>query len=94
MTQDELRAALESDPKDTLLVGDSAAVDDHTLRGLHRVKKGGPRHPQAEALIEATAASFEADEIPHPDDVRPMYLREPDVQINWAALESNPWGDR
>ncbi|HVR33433.1 MAG TPA: tRNA (adenosine(37)-N6)-threonylcarbamoyltransferase complex dimerization subunit type 1 TsaB [Acidimicrobiia bacterium] len=94
MTQDQLRAALESDPKDTLLVGDTTAVDEHTLRGLHRVKKGGPRHPQAEALIEATAASFEADEIPHPDDVRPLYLREPDVQINWAALESNPWGDR
>ena len=94
MTNDELRAALESDPKDVLLVGDTEAIGDGTLRGLHRVKKGGPRYPQAETLIEATAASLEADEIPHPDDIRPLYLREPDVQINWAALETDPWGER
>lgn len=94
MSPEELRAALESDPKDVLLVGDTSAVGDDTLRGLHRVKKGGPRYPHAETLIEATAASLEADEIPHPDEVRPLYLREPDVQINWAALESDPWADR
>lgn len=94
VTQDELRAALESDPKDVLLVGDTGAIRDDTLRGLHRVKKGGPHHPQAEALIETTAAALESDEMPHPDEVRPMYLREPDVQINWAALESDPWGER
>jgi tRNA threonylcarbamoyladenosine biosynthesis protein TsaB len=94
MTNEELRAALESDPKDVLLVGDTEAIGEATFRGLHRVKKGGPRYPQAEALVEATAAALEADEIPHPDDIRPMYLREPDVQINWAALELDPWGER
>lgn len=94
MTHEELRAALESDPREVLLVGDTDAVGDATLRGLHRVKRAGPRYPQAEALVEATAAALEADEIPHPDEVRPLYLREPDVQINWAALESDPWGAR
>jgi tRNA threonylcarbamoyladenosine biosynthesis protein TsaB len=94
MSGEELRAALESDPEEVLLVGDTGAIGEDSLRGLHRMKKGGPRYPQAEALIEATAAALDADEIPHPDEVRPLYLREPDVQINWAALESNPWADR
>ena len=94
MDPDELRAALESDPQDVLLVGDSAAIGEHHLRGLHRVKRGGPRYPQAEALVETTAAALDADDIPHPDEVRPLYLREPDVQINWAALESDPWAER
>lgn len=91
VTPEELRAALESDPKDVLLVGDTGAVEPDVLRGLHRVKKGAPRYPHAETLIVATGAALEADEIPHPDEIRPLYLREPDTQINWAALESDPW---
>lgn len=94
MSADELRAALESDPEEALLVGDVQAVGDAPLRGLHRMKRGGPRFPQAEALVEVSAAALEADEIPHPDEVRPLYLRDPDVQINWSALESDPWGGR
>jgi hypothetical protein len=49
-----------------LLVGDTDVIGEATLRGLHRVKKGRPRYPQAEALVEATAAALEADEIPIP----------------------------
>lgn len=94
MDPEELRAALESDPQEVLLVGDTGAIGDDHLRGLHRAKKGGPRYPQAEALVEATAAALESDDIPHPDEVRPLYLREPDVQINWAALESDPWAEK
>ncbi len=94
VSHDELRAALESDPEEVLLIGDTAAIPEEALRGLHRVKRGGPRYPHAEALVETTGAALEADEIPHPDEVRPLYLREPDVQINWAALEADPWGDR
>src|SRR5690606_30264745 len=74
VTHEELRAALESDPQEVLLVGDTQSIGEDTMRGLHRVKKGGPRHPQAEALIEASAAALESDDIPLPDDVRPLYL--------------------
>ncbi len=92
VSHDELRAALESDPVDVLLVGDTGVLSEATMRGLHRVKRGGPRYPHAEDLIEASGGALESDEIPHPDEVRPLYLREPDVQINWTALESDPWG--
>lgn len=91
---DEFRAMLVGDPEDVLLVGDSEAIPDEFLRGLHRVKQGRPRHPRAEALIEATGPTLRSDDPPHPDEIRPLYLREPDVQINWDALESDPWGDR
>lgn len=94
VTYAELHAALESDPEEVLLIGDTGVLSDDTLRGLHRVKTGGPRYPHAEALVETTGASLEADEIPHPDEIRALYLREPDVQINWSALESDPWGER
>jgi tRNA threonylcarbamoyladenosine biosynthesis protein TsaB len=94
VSHEELRAALESDPSDVLLVGDTLVLSEETMRGLHRVKKGGPRYPHAESLVETSGDALEADEIPHPDEVRPLYLREPDVQINWSALESDPWGGR
>ena len=91
---EEFRAWLVSDPEDVLVVGDTEAVPDEFLRGLHRVKRGRPRHPDAEALVEAAGRALNSDDLPHPDEIRPLYLREPDIQINWDALESDPWGDR
>lgn len=92
VSHEEFRARIESDPDDVLLVGEVEAIPDEVLRGLHRVRQGRPRHPQAEALIEASGPMLRSEETPHPDEIRPLYLREPDVQINWAALESDPWG--
>jgi tRNA threonylcarbamoyladenosine biosynthesis protein TsaB len=92
VSHDALRAAIESDPDEVLLVGDIEAFPDDLLRGLHRVKRGGPRHPTAESLVEAAGAVLQSDDVPHPDEIRPLYLREPDVQINWSAIESDPWG--
>jgi hypothetical protein len=29
---------------------------------------------------------------PHPDEVRPFYLRDPDVRINWSDYrQEGPW---
>lgn len=88
---ERLRALLQSDPEDVLLVGDT--VIDGVVRGLHRVRAGSPRYPSADALVEIGAGLLSRGEIPHPDEVRPMYLREPDVTINWSALNPpDPWG--
>ncbi len=92
VTPDRLRALLESDPGEVLLVGDVPALPEETLRGLHRVKVGRPRYPGAEALVEIGARTAEKDDAPHPDEVRPLYLRDPDVTINWAMLrQEGPW---
>ncbi|MGH8875329.1 MAG: tRNA (adenosine(37)-N6)-threonylcarbamoyltransferase complex dimerization subunit type 1 TsaB [Acidimicrobiia bacterium] len=92
MRPDQLRASLESDPDQVLMVGDAEALPDGILLGLHRVKVGGPRYPSARALVEVGAGKAGRDEIPRPDEVRPLYLRDPDITINWAALrEQGPW---
>lgn len=88
-----LAAQLDSSPDESLVVGDVSALPDGLLRGLHRVKTGRPRYPYAVALAEAARGKFERDEFPAPDEIRPLYLREPDVTINWAKLrQEGPWG--
>ena len=89
---DGLRALLDSDPSDSLLVGDVPALDERVLRGLHRVKTGRPRYPSARAVAEIGAGKLDRDELPHPDEIRPMYLRDPDVTINWDRInQPGPW---
>lgn len=88
-----LRAQLDSSPDESLVVGDVAALPEGTLRGLHRVKVGRPRYPYAVALAEAVRGRFERGDFPSPDEVRPLYLREADVTINWDKLrKEGPWG--
>ena len=93
VTVDRLRATLEAEVEDVLVVGDAGILDDAALVGLHRVKVGGPRYPSAEALIEIGAGLLDRGQAPHPDEIRPLYLRDPDVTINWAAIApESPWG--
>jgi tRNA threonylcarbamoyladenosine biosynthesis protein TsaB len=90
---DGVRARLDSDPADTLVVGDVAVLPEGALRGLHRVKTGRPRYPSARAVAEIAAGRLERDDVPHPEEIRPNYLRDPDVTLNWAKLDApGPWG--
>jgi hypothetical protein len=83
---------LVSDPSDVLVVGDWKALPEGTLIGLHAVRTGRPRFPSAEAVIEVARGRVARTALPHPDEVRPMYLREPDVAINWSDFRSEgPW---
>lgn len=88
------RALLEADPDDILVVGDVPVLPEDSLSGLHRTRTGRPRYPTADVLIDVAAGSFDRIEIPHPDEVRPLYLREPDVAINWSVLRpAGPWAE-
>ena len=88
-----LRAMLDSSSGQSLVVGDVGSLPEGLFRGLHRVKTGKPRYPYAVALAEIGHAKLEKGEYPAPDDIRPMYLREPDVNINWEKLrQEGPWG--
>lgn len=90
---DGLRARLDSDPSDTLVVGETSVLSDSVLQGLHRVKVGRPPYPSARAVAELGAGRLERDEVPTPEDIRPLYLRDPDVTINWNKVrQPGPWG--
>lgn len=86
VTANALRGMLESDPEDVLVVGDWESLPPNVLSGLHRMKGGRPRFPAADALIESVATRLKAEEFPHPDEIRPLYMREPDVDIGWSEL--------
>lgn len=95
MSPDELRAALESTGEDSLVVGDTAELPEGFFLGMHHVKTGRPRYPYAVALADIGAGKYERDEYPAPEDIRPLYMREPDVTINWAKLrQEGPWGSQ
>lgn len=92
MSPDEFHAVLESDAEEALIVGDVAALPASFLHGLHHAKTGAPRYPSAEALVELAAGRVERGDFPHPDEIRPIYLREPDVAIGWKSIRrEGPW---
>jgi tRNA threonylcarbamoyladenosine biosynthesis protein TsaB len=87
-----LAALLESDHNDTLLVGDWSGIEDDVLRGLHRSRRGRPRFPSAEVLLEIADMRATSDNVANSEDVRPIYLREPDARINWSDFrEEGLW---
>ena len=93
MSPEEFRAALEATVDHSLVVGEVDALGDGFFLGIARAKSGRPRFPYAVALAEIGAAKYERDEYPVPDEIRPMYLREPDVTINWEKMrQAGPWG--
>ncbi|HUU62153.1 MAG TPA: tRNA (adenosine(37)-N6)-threonylcarbamoyltransferase complex dimerization subunit type 1 TsaB [Acidimicrobiia bacterium] len=92
VTAEAFRGLLESDPSPKLVVGDWAALPEGMLLGIHGVRTGGPRYPGAGAVMEVARGLVERGAFPHPDEVRPFYLREPDVRINWADFrQEGPW---
>lgn len=78
---EHFRGILASDPNDALVVGDWGALPPSVLRGLRRVKTGRPRHPSAAALAELVSSRAERGEYGSPEEVRPLYMREPGVTL-------------
>lgn len=95
MDPEEFRATLESTAENSLVVGDVGELPDGFFRGIHHIKTGKPRYPYAVALAEIGSGKYERDEYPPPEDIRPLYMREPDVSINWDKLrQEGPWGSQ
>lgn len=91
---EDFKALLESEPSDSLVVGDWQVLPEATWSGMHRVRRGRPRYPSAETLLEIADMHQRLDKLSEPGDVRPMYMREPDVQINWKSFRSQgAWPD-
>lgn len=92
VTAEGLHHLLDSDAEDTLMVGDTESLPAKTLRGLHRVKRGRPRYPSADVLLEVASFHASREQYVRPEDVRPLYMREPDARINWTDFrEEGIW---
>ncbi len=92
VSPDRFRALIESDPLDTLVVGDWEVLTEGALRGLHRVRKGRPRYPTAEMMLEVAVLRAKHGDFARPEEIRPLYLREPDAAINWSDFrEEGVW---
>ena len=85
---DEFRAMLDADQADTLVVGDWDALPETIWGGLHRVRRGRPRYPSADVMLEIAAIRAAHGDFVAAADVRPDYMREPDVQINWKTFRA------
>ena len=85
---EDFKALLESEGSDSLVVGDWQSLPDSMWTGLHRVRRGRPRYPSAETVLEIAAMKARKGDVTEADDVRPFYMREPDVDINWTAFRS------
>ena len=92
VTFDAFRGLIESDTEEALIVGDHQAVPPRFLANLRRTKFGRPRYPGADVLIEIGAQRAAKSDFTRSEDLRPMYLREPDARINWTDFrEEGMW---
>ena len=92
VSPEELRGMIDSEGSDALVVGDIDALPDGFFDGLHRVKHGRPRYPSADVILEYAALASAREDFAGSDQVRPLYMRNPDVRINWAEFrEEGVW---
>jgi tRNA threonylcarbamoyladenosine biosynthesis protein TsaB len=82
---EDFKVMLEREVDESLVVGDWQSVPESTWIGLHRVRRGRPRYPSAETILEIASMKARHGKTSGPEDVRPLYMREPDVQINWCT---------
>jgi len=89
---EELSAMIDADGAEALLVGDWQALPDSLFTGSHNTKMGRPRYPAADVLVEIAHMRAKHEDYTRPEDVRPLYMREPDAAINWVEFrEEGMW---
>ena len=73
-----------------MLVGDGALHHREQLAGavVGEVADQFLAHPSAAPLVQLAHARALREEWVNPWEIQPLYLRAPDVQINWSTRES------
>ncbi len=86
-TPDELSAELEALDEPALLLGDGALRHAEVFAGLRGIEMAeqGLANPSARALVQLAHARAMREEFVQPWELEPIYLRQPDAQINWAT---------
>jgi len=86
---DELVADLLARSQEALCVGDGALrYRNEILDGFH-CDLADEAHPSAAPLVQLAHAKALREEWSNPSEIRPLYLRAPDAEINWAVRASS-----
>ncbi|NNE72849.1 MAG: tRNA (adenosine(37)-N6)-threonylcarbamoyltransferase complex dimerization subunit type 1 TsaB [Acidimicrobiales bacterium] len=88
---DDLALDLASRNDECLLVGDGALryIDHFAAVSKVEVVEQGLAHPNARSLVQLAHARALREEFVAPSDIRPLYLRQPDAEINWTKRASS-----
>lgn len=86
----EVVAELEGTPDELLLAGDGFGAYRDAFETLDRAEFAGPdfASPSAAALIELATARIEREDFCSPSELRPLYLRTSDAEINWERARA------
>jgi tRNA threonylcarbamoyladenosine biosynthesis protein TsaB len=86
---DDLASELVASGEEVLLVGDGALRYPQHFADLPRAEivEQGLSFPSAASLVQlAHARALREEFVPH-WEIQPLYLRQPDAEINWATRE-------
>jgi tRNA threonylcarbamoyladenosine biosynthesis protein TsaB len=86
---DDLASEILACGEDTLLVGDGALRYREVFEGLTKVEIAdeGLAYPSASSLVQLAHAQALREQFVKPWDLKPLYLRKPDAEINWSTRE-------
>lgn len=87
---EDLVADLMARSQETLCVGDGAERYRQDILDGYRCEITGPRFPSAAPLVELAHARALREEWVTPNEIAPIYLRQPDAQINWSTRQVRP----
>jgi tRNA threonylcarbamoyladenosine biosynthesis protein TsaB len=84
----EVVAELAAGGEELLLAGDGVARYREEFAALERAETAGSAFdaPSAAALVELASAKVAREEFVAPNEVRPLYLRQSDAEINWERV--------
>jgi tRNA threonylcarbamoyladenosine biosynthesis protein TsaB len=84
---DDLASELLAAGEDTMLVGDGALRYREVFEGLTKLEIGdhGLAYPSAASLVQLAHAQALREQFVKPWDLKPLYLRKPDAEINWTS---------
>jgi tRNA threonylcarbamoyladenosine biosynthesis protein TsaB len=86
---DDLASELLASREDCLLVGDGAIRYAEAFEGLTKVDVAdrGLAYPSAASLVQLAHAQALREQWVKPWELRPLYLRKPDAEINWSTRD-------
>jgi tRNA threonylcarbamoyladenosine biosynthesis protein TsaB len=91
---DDLVTELLAAGEDVLLVGDGALRYQSCFRDVGKVDIAdhGFAFPTASSLVQLAHAQALREQFVQPSEIRPLYLRLPDVDIGWTTRDGRSNG--